>query len=91
MSSPTVSFSANNRLPEPYQGDDGLSMLPGSGAFAGKLVSGLGPAARPGDEIEQEYGDLTIQPMDQLLPFDGAVAPRRTTRGAASSTPVTTW
>jgi hypothetical protein len=69
--SPTQSLSANNRVPEPYQLDDGLSLLPGSGVFSGKLVSGLGPAARPGDHIEQEYGLLTIAPMDSLMAFDG--------------------
>lgn len=69
--SPTPDFSTNNRVPEPYQLDDGLSLLPGTGVFAGKLVSGLGPAALPGDAIEQEYGFLTIEPLDALLPYDG--------------------
>lgn len=72
---PTVGLSANNRVPEPYQADDGLALLPGSGVFAGKLVSGIGPAARPGDHIEQEYGDLAIRPMDALFPFDGLSHP----------------
>ncbi|BAM02867.1 all3515 family Zur-repressed PEP-CTERM protein [Phycisphaera mikurensis] len=78
---PQPGFSGNNRLPEPYQQDDGLSLLPGSGVFAGKMVSGLGPAAFPGDEIEEEYGDLTVRPIDQLLPFDGRLADPDDPRG----------
>ncbi|MEQ8847811.1 all3515 family Zur-repressed PEP-CTERM protein [Botrimarina sp.] len=74
-SDPQPGFSANNRVPEPYQMDDGLSLLPGSGVFAGKLISGLGPAAYPGDEIEQEYGDTTIAPIDNLFQYDNAADP----------------
>ncbi len=72
---PQPAFSGNNRAPEPYQQDDGLSLLSGSGPFAGKLISGLGPAAFPSDEIEQEYGDLLIAPIDELFQFDGAADP----------------
>lgn len=73
---PTPAFSSNNRVPEPYQMDDGLSLLAGSGAFDGKLISGLGPAARPWDEIEQEYGNTTIKPMDDLVAlYDNAADP----------------
>ncbi|QDU90241.1 hypothetical protein Pla175_36430 [Pirellulimonas nuda] len=68
---PTPAFSANDSLPEPYYGDDGLALLPGAGAFAGKLVSGLGASTFPSDPIEQEYGDLTIRPIDNLLQYDG--------------------
>lgn len=69
--SPTVALSTADRVPETYQLDNGLTLLPGSGAFAGKFVSGLGPAALPGDHIEQEYGSLLIAPFDSLLGFDG--------------------
>ncbi len=78
---PQPGFSGNNRIPEPYQGDDGLSLLPGAGAFDGLLVSGLGPAAFPGDEVEQEYGDVSIRPMDNLLSFDGRLADAGDARG----------
>jgi hypothetical protein len=69
--SPTVTPSTNDRIPEPGYLDDGLALLPGSGVFAGKLVSGMGPAALPNDSIEQEFGHLTIAPMDSLMAFDG--------------------
>jgi len=69
--SPTVALSTADRVPEAYQLDNGLTLLPGSGVFSGKLVSSLGPAALPGDHIEQEYGALTIAPFDSLLGFDG--------------------
>lgn len=72
---PDEGFSGNNRVPEPYQQDDGLSLLTGSGAFAGKLISGLGPNRFPGDEIEQEYGNTTIAPIDELFQYDGAADP----------------
>ena len=78
---PQPGFSGNNRIPEPYQGSDGLSLLPGAGVFDGLLVSGLGPAAFPGDEIEQEYGDVSIRPLDNLLPFDGRLADAGDSRG----------
>ncbi|MEO0530724.1 MAG: all3515 family Zur-repressed PEP-CTERM protein, partial [Planctomycetota bacterium] len=64
---PVPGFSGNNRVPEPYQMDDGLSLIPGEGVFDGKLISGLGPATFPGDEIEQEYGNTSIRPMDDLV------------------------
>lgn len=73
--SPSPGFSGNDHVPEPYQGDDGLSLLAGAGPFAGKLISGLGPAAFPGDDIEQEYGDLTIAAIDELYQYDGAADP----------------
>jgi hypothetical protein len=76
---PTVGFSTNNRIPEPFTGDDGLALLPGSGPFAGKLVSGLGPAALPGDAIEEEYGLLPVAPMDELFPSDNALHPDQAT------------
>ena len=69
--SPTVALSTADRVPETYQLDNGLTLLPGSGAFAGKFVSGVGPATLPDDHIEQEYGALTIAPFDSLLAFDG--------------------
>lgn len=72
---PTPAFSGNNRVPEPYQMDDGLSLLATAGAFDGKLISGLGPAARPWDEIEQEYGNTTIMPIDNLFQYDNAPDP----------------
>ncbi|MGL4514976.1 MAG: all3515 family Zur-repressed PEP-CTERM protein [Lacipirellulaceae bacterium] len=70
-SSPSVGFITNNATPEPYQLDNGLSLLAGSGVFAGKLISGLGPAQLLDDHIEAEYGDLTIMPIDELFPSDG--------------------
>lgn len=72
---PTPAFHGNDRVPEPYQGDDGLALLPGSGAFAGKLVSGLGALVRPEDHIEEEYGNLTIAPIDNLFQYDGQPDP----------------
>ncbi|QDT68490.1 hypothetical protein MalM25_14130 [Planctomycetes bacterium MalM25] len=72
---PVPGFSGNNRVPEPYQMDDGLSLLAGSGVFDGKLISGLGPDARPWDEIEQEYGNTTIMPIDNLFQYDNAADP----------------
>lgn len=72
---PSVGFSTNDRTPEPFLADDGLALLPGSGPLAGKLVSGLGPAEFPGDAVEQEYGLLTIEPMDKLIPFDNQMHP----------------
>ena len=69
--SPTVALSTADRVPETYQLDNGLTLLPGSGVFSGKFVSGLGPATLPGDHIEQEYGSLLITPFDSLLGFDG--------------------
>ena len=73
--SPTPAFSTNNRLPEPYQADDGLILLPGSGAFAGKLISGLGfdhfPQDSDQDHVEEEYSDLLLKPIDALFVFDG--------------------
>lgn len=75
VGNPQPGFSGNDRVPEPYQQDDGLSLLEGSGPFAGKLISGLGPAAYPSNEIEQEYGDLLIAPIDELFQYDGAPDP----------------
>lgn len=72
---PTPGFSGNNRVPEPYQQDDGLSLLAGSGVFSGKLISGLGPNRFPSDEIEQEYGDTTIAPIDEMFQYDNAPDP----------------
>ncbi|TWT97856.1 hypothetical protein Pla108_20090 [Botrimarina colliarenosi] len=72
---PSPGFSGNNRVPEPYQADDGLALLPGSGPFAGKLVSGLGPVALPEDVVEEEYGNLTIAPIDELFQYDGRPDP----------------
>lgn len=76
----TVTLSTNDRIPEPYQLDDGLALLPGTGVFSGQLISGLGPATFPGDTVEQEYGNLTIKPIDNLLTFDGASADPGDTR-----------
>jgi hypothetical protein len=73
--SPVVGFIANNAIPEPYQLDNGLSLLPGSGVFAGKSVSGLGPAQLPNDIIEEEYGNLLLKPVDDLYQYDGVVDP----------------
>ena len=75
IGNPQPAFSINNRIPEYYQQDNGLSLLAGSGPFFGKLISGLGPAARPGDEIEQEYGDVMIAPIDNLFQYAGAPDP----------------
>lgn len=75
VGNPQEGFSGNNRVPEPYQQDDGLLLLAGTGPFSGKLISGLGPATLPGDEIEQEYGNLLIAPIDELFQFDGAADP----------------
>lgn len=72
---PDPGFSGNNRVPEPYQMDDGLSLLAGSGVFDGKMISGLGPASRPWDEIEQEYGDTTIKPIDNLYQYENIADP----------------
>jgi hypothetical protein len=69
--SPMVSLSTADRVPETYQLDNGLTLLPGSGVFSGKFVSGLGAAALPGDHVEQAYGALTVAPFDSLLAFDG--------------------
>jgi hypothetical protein len=73
--SPTVGFIANNAVPEPYQLDNGLSLLPGSGVFAGKSISGLGPVQLPNDVIEEEYGNLLLKPVDDLIPFFNQVDP----------------
>jgi hypothetical protein len=73
--SPTVTFIANNAVPEPYQLDNGLSLLPGSGVFAGKSISGLGPAQLPNDVIEEEYGNLLLKPVDDLIPFFNQLDP----------------
>lgn len=67
---PQPGFSSNNTIPEPYQGDDGLALLAGSGVFAGKKISGLGAQEFPDDEIEQEYAALGIYPMDELFQYD---------------------
>ncbi len=75
VANPVPGFSGNNRVPEPYQMDDGLSLLTGSGVFDGKMISGLGPAARPFDEIEQEYGNTTIMPIDNLFQYDNVFDP----------------
>jgi hypothetical protein len=75
VDNPEFAFSGNNRVPEPYQSDDGLALLPGSGTFDGKLVSGLGfnhyPLGTEQSDIEREYSDLTVKPLDALLAFDG--------------------
>ena len=67
---PQPGFSSNDQVPERYQQHNGLSLLPGSGAFSGKLISGSGPAERPDDLIEQEYGDLRIYPIDEFFQYD---------------------
>ncbi|TWT43230.1 all3515 family Zur-repressed PEP-CTERM protein [Botrimarina hoheduenensis] len=70
---PQQGFSTNDRVPEPYQLDDGLGLLPGSGVFAGQLISGIAPTRFPTDSIELEYGDLTIKPVDNLYQYDNVV------------------
>lgn len=53
-SSPTVeSTNSNNTIPELYTELPPLSLLPGSGAYAGTWMSGLGSAPQ-----DLEYGDL---------------------------------
>ncbi len=65
--SPTsVSTNANNALPESYTGLGPLSLIEGSGAFAGRLVSGLGTA-----EQDHHYGDLQLFSTQVL---DGSLA-----------------
>lgn len=73
VSSPTVeSTNVNNTIPEYYTGLPPLSLLPGSGAYAGAWTSGLGSATQ-----DLEYGDLGVlataalaatgDPADDLL------------------------
>lgn len=75
LTNPVPGFSGNNAVPEPYQGDDGLSLLAGSGVFEGKMISGLGPVRFPNDEIEQEYGNTTIMPINNLYQYDNLPDP----------------
>lgn len=72
---PTPAFSGNNRVPEPYQRDNGLALIAGKGPFAGKLISGLGPDVFSNDEIELEYGNTTIAPIDDLFQYDTTTDP----------------
>lgn len=55
VESPT---NANNRIPETYTGQPGLTLVPGDGLYAGKLVSA---------KTEEHYSDLTIQSVHNLL------------------------
>lgn len=52
--------NGNNRLPETYTGQAPLTLQPGSGAYAGKLVSG---------ENGEHYSDLTIASVHDLSGF----------------------
>ena len=72
---PQPGFSTNDQVPERYQQDNGLSLFPGSGVFSGKFMSGLGPAERPDDLIEEEYGDLRVYPIDEFFQYDNAPDP----------------
>jgi hypothetical protein len=64
---PTIlGTNANNALPESYTGFGPLSLVEGSGAFAGRLVSGLGTT-----EQDHEYGDLQLFSTQVL---DGSLA-----------------
>jgi hypothetical protein len=52
--------NGNNRLPETYTGQAPLTLLPGSGTFAGKLISGLS---------SEHYGNLTLASIHELSGF----------------------
>lgn len=61
---PTVqSTSGNNRIPETFTGFDPLPLLPGAGAFAGKLVSGI-PNATP--QSQDHYDRLEMRSVQEL-------------------------
>ena len=65
--SPTVvDTNSNNRLPETYTGDV-LYLAPGSGAYAGKLVSGVDD----GSAAFAEYGELEMRLTDSIPSTDG--------------------
>lgn len=66
VASPTVTpTNANNRIPELYTGLGALTLHPGAGAFAGRFVSGIDD----GSTAFEEYGRLTIRPVDILSGF----------------------
>lgn len=68
--SPTPSdTNSNNRIPEGYTGLDPLSLLPGTGNFAGTYRSGL-PSTLEQDE---EYGDLTLRNVHSLDGVDDVI------------------
>ncbi len=52
--------NGNNRIPETYTGQAPLSLQPGTGEFAGKLVSG---------ENGEPYSDLTLHNVHDLAGF----------------------
>ena len=67
VDNPTVvSTNTNNRLPETYTGDS-LFLAPGSGTYAGKLVSGVDD----GSDAFAEYGELEIRMTDSIPLTDG--------------------
>ena len=61
---PTIpSTNGNNRIPETFTGFAPLPLLPGSGIFAGKLVSGI-PNATP--QSQDHYDRLEMRPVQEL-------------------------
>lgn len=61
---PTVqSTNGNNRIPETFTGFAPLPLLPGSGAFAGKLVSGV-PNSTP--QSQDHYDRLEMRSVQEL-------------------------
>ena len=67
VAGPTVvPTNANNRLPESYTGDV-LVLAPGSGPYAGKLVSGVDD----GSDAFDEYGNLEFRMTDSIPLTDG--------------------
>ena len=63
-----VSTNANNRLPETYTGDV-LNLVAGSGAYAGKLVSGIDDGSD--SDAFAEYGRLQMRMTDSVPLTDG--------------------
>lgn len=54
-----VSTNANNRIPETYTGQAPLSLQPGTGELAGKLIS---------LQTEEHYSDLTFSSIHEMKP-----------------------
>lgn len=61
--------NSNNRLPEDYTGLEPLSLLPGSGDFAGTYRSGL--TSLMGQDLE--YGDFTLRNVHSLDGVDDVI------------------
>lgn len=53
--------NANNRIPETYTGQLPLTLNPGTGLYAGKLVSGT---------TAEHYSNLDVRSVQSLAPFD---------------------